>query len=110
MATHFDKKRTFMTQIGTCGTSVGQFVLAPFSSILIAYYGPQSMNLIFAGMFLNIFISGVIFKSKDLKKNEEPKEQIKFDKVIMKFPEFWVYLISQMLLNAGLVTRFPYFA
>jgi len=102
IANYFDARRTFAMQIGSCGTSIGQFVMAPASALLILNYTVKGTFLILAGLYINLLVPAVLFKPvSDKKKSDGAKKAVAIDTSIFKMPTFHVYLWSQMLLNAG---------
>ena len=102
IANYFDARRTFAMQIGSCGTSIGQFVMAPVIAILIINYTVKGTFLILGGLYINLLIPGVLFKPvSDKKKLDGAKKAVAIDTSIFKMPTFHLYLWSQMLINAG---------
>jgi len=53
MSLHFDENRTLATQIGTLGTSVGQFAFPVIITPLVAAYSLKGFFLITSGIFAN---------------------------------------------------------
>ena len=96
---YFDKKRTLANQIGTCGTSVGQFIFGPALAFFIEEYGMNSTFLILAGIFLNFLVSGALFRTPEGKSKEQ--EKVKFDPEVFKIPAFQLFLLAQIILLAG---------
>jgi len=96
---YFDKKRTLANQIGTCGTSVGQFIFGPVLAFFIEEYGMNSTFLILAGIFLNFLVSAALFRMPEGKSKEQ--EKVKFDPEVFKIPAFQLFLLAQIILLAG---------
>lgn len=99
IANYFDKRRTFAMQIGACGTSVGQFVMAPAATIIISTFTVNGAYLILAGIYLNLIVPAFLFRPVD--SGPTKAKPIEFDKAIFKMPTFYIYLCSQLFLNAG---------
>ena len=96
---YFDKKRTLANQIGTCGTSVGQFIFGPALAFFIEEYGMNSTFLILAGIFLNFLVSAALFRTPEGKSKEQ--EKVNFDPEVFKIPAFQLFLLAQIILLAG---------
>uniref|UniRef100_A0A8D8QSV8 Monocarboxylate transporter 12 n=1 Tax=Cacopsylla melanoneura TaxID=428564 RepID=A0A8D8QSV8_9HEMI len=61
----FDKKRTFATSLGACGTGIGTFVYAPLTQYWIEVYGWRGTILMLAGTFLQMCICGALMKDPE---------------------------------------------
>nr|CAH0110447.1 unnamed protein product [Daphnia galeata] len=59
---YFEKRRALATGIAVCGSGIGTFVLAPFTTWLLGYYGWRGTLLIHAGLVLNCAIFGAMFR------------------------------------------------
>jgi len=99
IAIYFDKRRTLAMQIGTCGTSVGQFVMAPAITTLLETYTVEGTYMVLSGLFLNLLVSACLFRP--LKSSKTAAEKVVFDASIFRIPSFVLYLVSQLLLNCG---------
>lgn len=61
----FDKKRTFATGLGACGTGIGTFVYAPMTQHWLSEYGWRGTVLLLAGTFLNIIVCGAVMRDPE---------------------------------------------
>ncbi|XP_069115455.1 monocarboxylate transporter 14-like [Argopecten irradians] len=60
--TYFDRKRGIAQGIIMAGSGMGVIVLSPLTKILMDYYGWRGVLLLWAGILLNICISGVLMR------------------------------------------------
>jgi len=72
MSLHFDKNRTLATQIGTLGTSFGQFAFPVIITPLVATYSLKGFFLITSGIFANHLPAVLLFMKP--KKSNLPNE------------------------------------
>lgn len=63
---YFEKKRALATGISVCGSGVGAFVFAPFSTFLLDQYGWRGTILIFAALCLNCAVFGALMRPLEL--------------------------------------------
>ena len=101
ISNYFDTRRTFATQIGTCGTSFGQFVLAPLLTICIEKWSVTGAYLVISALFLNIFVSAYLFRPVKSAQIDQKEDRVQFDSGIFKMTTFQIYLVSQTLLMCG---------
>ncbi|XP_075227171.1 uncharacterized protein LOC142327751 [Lycorma delicatula] len=59
---YFEKWRALATGIAVCGSGIGTFVLAPFTTYLIREYGWRGAILIQGGLVLNCAVFGALFR------------------------------------------------
>ncbi|XP_023240601.1 monocarboxylate transporter 2-like [Centruroides sculpturatus] len=58
---YFNRYKTRAMGIATCGSSIGSFVLAPLSSVLIENYGIKGSFLIFGGIILQCLPAACLY-------------------------------------------------
>lgn len=61
----FDKKRNLAVGLGACGTGIGTFVYAPFTTMLIFEYGWRWTVILLAGTLLNMCVCGALMRDPD---------------------------------------------
>ncbi|EFA08671.2 monocarboxylate transporter 13 [Tribolium castaneum] len=69
----FDKKRNLAVGLGACGTGIGTFVYAPFTTMLIFEYGWRWTVILLAGTLLNLCVCGALMRDPDwiIEQNKE---------------------------------------
>ncbi|KAJ8923170.1 hypothetical protein NQ315_001724 [Exocentrus adspersus] len=70
----FEKKRTFVLGLAASGAGFGTVVFAPLSTWLLSEYGWRGTILIFAGLFANMCVCGVLMRNPDWIVEEERKQ------------------------------------
>jgi len=103
ISNYFDKRRAIAIQIGSCGTSVGQFILAPALATIFTDFTVKGGYLILAGLYLNFIVSACLFKPTSSGKTNTNKPA--FDITLFKLASFNMFLIVQCLLLAGYVKQ-----
>ena len=59
---YFEKRRALATGIAVCGSGIGTFVIAAFTTWLLEEYGWRGTLLIHAGLVLNCAVFGAFFR------------------------------------------------
>lgn len=80
----FEKKRAFVLGLAASGAGFGTIVFAPLSTWLLFEYGWRGTLLIFAGLFANMCVCGVLMRNPDWiieeeRRQNKEKEQKKND-------------------------------
>ena len=68
---YFERRRALATGIAVCGSGVGTFIFAPFSRLLLDYFGWRGGNQILAGVILNGIVCGAVFRPLEGPRKEE---------------------------------------
>lgn len=61
----FEKKRTFVLGLAASGAGFGTVVFAPLSTWLLYEYGWRGTLLIFAGLFANMCVCGMLMRNPE---------------------------------------------
>lgn len=61
----FEKKRTIALGLAASGTGFGTAVLSPIATYFLENYGWRGTLLIFAGIFANMCVCGVLMRDPD---------------------------------------------
>jgi len=59
---YFDKRQTLAMQLGSCGTSVGQFVMAPVIALMLTNVGTHKSFLFLSAFFLIALVPAILYK------------------------------------------------
>ncbi|KAI9554053.1 putative monocarboxylate transporter 13-like [Daphnia sinensis] len=78
---YFEKRRALATGIAVCGSGIGTFVLAPFTTWLLGYYGWRGTLLIHGGLVLNCAVFGAMFRPLEPAKKKSVRRQLADEEV-----------------------------
>lgn len=71
----FEKRRNLAVGLGACGTGIGTFVYAPFTTMLLYEYGWRWTVILLSGTLLNMCVCGALMRDPDwiLEQNKHSK-------------------------------------
>ncbi|XP_013393838.1 monocarboxylate transporter 12 [Lingula anatina] len=81
---YFEKRRAFATGLAVCGSGLGTFIFAPFSTELVHEYGWRGAVLIQAGLILNCILCGAVFRPLYSAREQREMREARIEKRLRK--------------------------
>ncbi|KAJ8957423.1 hypothetical protein NQ318_004903 [Aromia moschata] len=102
----FEKRRTFVLGLAASGAGFGTVIFSPLSTFLLEQYGWRGTILIFAGLFANMCVCGVLMRDPDWILEEERLERkMEENKSDINTKAIRDYLLAKELAQNGEIQR-----